>query len=170
MLLFLTIAIILFLVIITYQDFKERKISWLSIPALVLFFSWYAVIDLGSWRDYFLNVTFNLLFIAIQLSTLFIYFSIKAGKFTNLINSKIGIGDILFFVALTFAFTTVNFILFYVGSLSIITISFLFAKLFFKNVSPQIPLAGAMAAILILWYLISLFFPSLHPLNNLWLL
>ena len=72
----------------------------------------------------------------------------------------------MFFVALTFAFSPVNFILFYVGSLSIITIVFLFIKSLFKNVSSEIPLAGAMSVMLIVWYVISLFIQTLKPLND----
>ncbi len=164
--LFLILLILLTLSILTYQDFKERAISWLTIPTLIILFSAGAVIESTSFRDYLMDVGINLTFVAIQMAILFIYFSLRAGKLTNLINTKIGIGDILFFIALTFAFSPVNFILFYVGSLSIITISFLFMKLLFKNISPEIPLAGAMAALLIIWYFVALLIPDFHPLHD----
>jgi hypothetical protein len=162
------LAIISCLSVITYQDFKERQISWITIPSLVFLFGGYALTHFDSWKDYLFIVAINFLFITIQLSVLFIYFSIRAGKFINLINTKIGIGDVLFFLALTFAFTTVNFIVFYVVSLSMITISFLLIRVFFKNVQNEIPLAGAMAAILIGWYLVSFIFPFHSPLNDMW--
>lgn len=154
------IPIILVLSIITYQDFKERKISWVTLPVLSCLFIAETLISAPLLQLYFIQLGSNLLFILIQLSTLFIYFSLKAGKFINIINSKIGIGDILFFVTIAFAFSTINFILFYVGSLLFITILFLVLKLLFKNVSVEIPLAGAMAALLIIWYLLKMTHPS----------
>ena len=162
----LTIAIIICLAIITYQDFKERQISWLTIPTLIILFSVEAFVELTSFKNYLIDVGLNLTFIAMQMVILFIYFSIRAGKLINLINTKIGIGDVLFFGALAFSFSPVNFILFYVVSLSIITISFLFIRVLFRNISPEIPLAGAMAALLIVIYITSFFISSFKPLSD----
>jgi hypothetical protein len=165
----LTLSIITCLGIITYQDFKERKISWITLPILTFLFVSNAIMQLNSWKEYFLIVGTNLIFVFFQMVFLFVYFSIKEKKWASLINTKIGIGDVLFFLVLAFAFSSLNFILFYVGSLSVITLVFLLTKVIANNISAEIPLAGAMAIVLALWYAVAFIFPTLNPFENIFL-
>ena len=75
-----------------------------------------------------------------------VYFSVKERTFVNIINTKIGIGDVLFFIACAFIFSLPNFILFFTFSL---LASALIVALFQKSIGKQnIPLAGIMSVFL----------------------
>ncbi len=145
------LILVLFLGVVSYQDFKHKAISWVLIPILFILQSVLAVraVKIESAAFFFL-VNFG--FISLQLVCLTIYFSIKNRKFTNIVNSYLGIGDILFFFVLCPAFSPINFILFYLGSLILILIGFIFYTSLKKEANKEIPLAGAMALGLIVCY------------------
>lgn len=141
-----TIILLLFL---AYQDFRYRAISWWLIPVLVLAFGYLEISTIG--RDQFLaNIALNLGFIVFQMAVLTMYFSMRNRKFTNIINTYLGIGDVLFFVLLAAAFSFVNYIFFLVTSFILVTIGFMIFKSVKRNTNPEIPLAGAMSLILVI--------------------
>ena len=93
---------------------------------------------------------FNSGFVAFQLLMMMGYFTLKNRKWTNIINTYIGIGDILFFLILSLAFSPVNFIIFFLGSLLLTIGGYSIYKIFKSNVNTEIPLAGTMAIILMI--------------------
>ncbi len=129
---------------LAYQDFKQREISWILIPLLIIL---HAIISIRSisLENAVLYFLINSGFILLQLLFLTVYFSVKNRAFTNIINTYLGIGDIWFFVVLALAFSPVNFILFYLGSLFLTMIGFLVWKGLSKSSEKEIPLAGVMA-------------------------
>jgi hypothetical protein len=143
---------LLLLGIVVYQDFKLRLISWVLIPLLFVLQSFisYKALPLETSLFYFI---INVGFIGLQLICLTLYFSIKNKRFTNIVNSYLGIGDILFFFILCMSFSPVNFILFYLGSILMTLIGFIFYSLIHGN--KEIPLAGAMALCLIVCFVFS---------------
>jgi hypothetical protein len=153
--------IFLLLGIIAFQDFRERQISWLLLPVLFISFSVKTYSEIG-WEALFSNLLFNIGFIVFQLLLLSLWISIKNRKLTNIIDTYLGLGDILFFAAICNAFTSFQFLVFYVVSIVITVIGFLIYKLFSKNSSPEIPLAGSMAAVLIIFLI---FFRAGYPLS-----
>ncbi len=125
------------LLIITYQDFKDRSIhlAWLIAVFLcaiaLLWIQGQALSDLIS----------PVLFVIIVLFVLWIYLSLKQKRFLNPLKNHIGLGDVFFFLAITPLFNLHNYMLFFItGMLLSLIVSGLFTK---KN--RMIPLAGILA-------------------------
>lgn len=140
-------VIILFLLIVGFQDFKYRMISWWLIPVLLFLFilKGSSVLTVREQIHYAL---FNLTFIVFQLLGLTLYYSLKNKKLYNIIDTQLGLGDILFFPILCVAFAPVNFIIFYLGSLVITLLIFFISR--FSMQTKEIPLAGSVAMILMI--------------------
>lgn len=149
MLILINTCLILFLLLIGVQDFKQREISWILIPliCLALFFKATQSITIG---DLMNNTLLNLAFIILQLLALTIYMSIKNKKMVNILQQHIGLGDLLFFVVLCLAFSPANFIVFYILSL-IATLAgcIIYISIFSKKEMKEIPLAGGMASVFV---------------------
>ncbi|MGB3948985.1 MAG: hypothetical protein WBM13_13455, partial [Bacteroidia bacterium] len=142
------IIIVLLLLLIVWQDFRYRLISWPLIPLIFISFS-----AKGFFLKPFIELTnytiVNICFISLQLAILTLYVSIKNKKITNIINSQLGLGDILFFISITIAFSPFNFILFYISGL---IFSLACYQLFLKiktSATKEIPLAGLLSIVLI---------------------
>jgi hypothetical protein len=138
-----------FLVII-YQDFKERAISVWTIP-FIFFLSLYLAWSNVFWEPWFL--LFNLCFIGIQLLGVTVYFSIKHRKWINVTQNYLGLGDVLFFVAIAPLFAPLQFCSFFIGALLLILITTGIYHLSVRKLA-TIPLAGAMS---ICWLLYAAF-------------
>lgn len=130
----------LILLVITYQDLKERSIHWITIPLLFVSLLW--------WKDFtgysIIETAKNLLFIIAIMVFLTAYISVKHRSFQNITKSYFGWGDILFLLAITPAFTNQAFMLFFiVGTIIVLIISLIMMKL---NPSFKvIPYAGLFA-------------------------
>lgn len=161
MFLLIDIVLITLLSLIVYQDFKSRAISWILLPLLIglLFYKGLAIMEL---KSVFYFGLFNLSFVIVHLLILTIYMSVKNRRITNIIDTYIGLGDILLFVVLCFAFSPFNFIFFFVISILITIISVLVYKLITKNEYKEIPLAGAQSMLMIL---ILVYSNVIHPVQ-----
>jgi len=155
---------LVFLLII-YQDFKERAISAWTIPVLFLLGLYLAYLD-EIWKPWFL--LFNLFFVGIQLLGVSFYFSIKHKEWVNITKSYLGLGDVLFFLAITPLFAPVQFCSFFIGSLLFIL---LITGIYHisKHKLKTIPLAGAMSLCWFL-YIILLSYYNLSTYNDWFLL
>jgi hypothetical protein len=129
---------ILLLLITAYQDFKDRAISWFLIPLLA---------GLGLAKAYFdgLFLGFDYLasgvYLTLIIGLVYLYFAFKNKSFQiDFTNNLLGIGDILFFIAMIPFFSFELYILLFVLGL----IFSLIAHLIFNKIfpSPTIPLAG----------------------------
>jgi len=81
------------------------------------------------------------LFILVVFFGLWLYLSLKQGQLINPLKNHIGLGDVLFFIAITPLFSLKNYMLFFItGMLLSLILSGLFTK---KN--RMIPLAGILA-------------------------
>lgn len=165
----LYILILLLLAVIVYQDFRYRAISWVTLPLLFAAFATNTVLktDFSSFLQSFL---FNSGFIVFQLFAVTAYFSLKNRAITNITSKYIGWGDILFFVVTAAVFSPVNFIVFYLVSLIITLASALIYRLVKQTSTFEIPLAGAMALVLILFYAFSNFTNNIDLHNDRFLL
>jgi hypothetical protein len=140
------------LLIILYQDFKQRSISWWTIPLLLI---------IGGIQSYFINdwqqglrfFLVNGLFIGFQYLVLTIYFSIKERKLVQIIDRWIGLGDWLFFIGLATLFSPVHYIMFFIFSILLILVVFLILKNTILKQVKTIPLAGAMSLVYTLTWL-----------------
>lgn len=154
-----TIIGIITLSVLSFQDFKYRKISWVLLPLLFIFFIFKGFSTL-SYSELSIYFFVNFSFIVLQFAALTIYFSVKNKKLTNIINQYIGIGDLLFFVVLCAAFSPVNFIFFYCTSLFVsLAVSLVFYLISRKAIA-QIPLAGIFSVVFVAVILLVNVIPS----------
>lgn len=143
-----TILCMAALTVVVVQDFRERMISWHLIPLLFLLFGWNALLN-ASLQEVAFSFAVNLAFTLFQLFAITIYFSIKHKKPVNIINTWLGIGDVLLLVVLCVAFSPVNYFAFYMGSLLVTIAGFAAYRLTTKGKTVTIPLAGVMALVMI---------------------
>jgi len=145
-------AIIILLAIIFWQDTKDRMVTWILYPlAGILFYMLNA-----KYTDYYtaiINTAINLSLIIIIVAIAYFYSILILKK--QFVNGSIGIGDLLFFMFLPFAFSTVAFIILFVFSL----LFSLTLHMYFKNKSTNktVPLAGYMALFFTAVYIVSFF-------------
>lgn len=158
---FITIFIIILLFVIVIQDFRQREISWFLIPLLLLVFVSKGLILLNK----FVLLRYSAInfgFIFFQLLMLTVYMSIKNKKPMFILNTYLGIGDVLFLIVLCSAFSPANFIVFYLSSLIFTLIIFSIYKLIVKNADKHIPLAGVVAALMIGMVLLKSVLPQIN--------
>ncbi len=155
------ILFISLLSVIVYQDFKNRAISWILIPflcAVGLFNGWFTI----GWSTFIAYLSINLSIVFINLFGVTLFISLKDKKFKNIIDSYLGLGDILFFVVLTTIFSPINFVVFFLGSMLLCTTIYGSIQLANKQKQRLIPLAGAMSVILIITLVVQLVIPSFN--------
>ena len=165
MLFAIDLASLVLLGIVVFQDFKQRQISWILLPLVFFCFALKAA-GLSEVNELLLSVFFNIGFVAVQLLLLTMWISIKHKKWTSIIDVHLGLGDILFFVAISTAFSPFQYVFFYVFSIVVTLTGFMLYKLLSKNATPEIPLAGAMSAVLIVLMIVSAFLPKLNFHNE----
>lgn len=145
---------------IAAEDARHRLISWYWLPVLLLIFVLEAFTQLKP-DEAGMYFIINLSFLLVQLLLVTVYFSIRQKRPVNIINTWLGIGDILFFVVLCAAFSPLNYLLFYLLSL-LFTIAGYIAYKIIKGRSSTIPLAGAVALLLFLCLLLRWFIPQVN--------
>jgi len=127
-----------------YQDWKFRAISWLVFPLITIVALLIFLQPGGAWS----NLGSNLTFVIVVISSLFIYVSMREKKLTNIFENHFGIGDALFFIAISPLFGSSNFILFFISGM---ILSGTFHLIILKRVNQKtIPLAGYLAVYVML--------------------
>ena len=123
---------------IAFQDFKSRAISWYFIPvifALGLFvgFSEYNSNDLfGS--ALLIEWGMSLVFLLFQFTIVYSYFAIKFKSFRlNFIDELLGLGDVLFLIAIIPFFSFRNYVLYYSMSLVFALLAHLISGVLIKS-------------------------------------
>ena len=135
---------LLFIIII--QDLCHRQISWVTLPLLFIALGLSAAQNPFTWK----SVIVNLVFLLVQFLLLSGYYFLTHGSKVKIIDSKIGLGDVLLLVTLCIAFSPVNFILFYVLSLVLSLAGFISYRFIFRNTNPHLPLAATISICLAL--------------------
>ncbi|WP_353780260.1 hypothetical protein [Winogradskyella sp. 3972H.M.0a.05] len=146
----LVVVLILVLIITLYQDVKQRSIHILLPVASLLCCLGinFSSTDL-EFKDFFQN----LLFIAVNIFGLILYYSIKNKTFVNPIDSMIGLGDFLFLVSVAPLFKLKSFILFFIAGLIFSLVLHLLINIKIK--SKTVPLAGYLSVFLIVDIILS---------------
>jgi hypothetical protein len=152
--------------VVIYQDFSQRLISLWTIP-FIFFVALYIATKNEAWEVSFL--IFNLGFLFIQLAGVSLYFSVKHRRFINISKDYLGLGDILFFVAISPLFAPFQFCIFFIGSLIFILGAAFAYQFITKKELKTIPLAGAMSGC-IGGYLLLLNHYNYSPYNDWFLL
>ncbi|WP_333575423.1 hypothetical protein [Sphingobacterium sp.] len=145
-----TISIAVLLIGIAYQDFKQRAVSivlFLLLAILLLVFN----LTKSYWQDCYPDILANIVFLALQMGAILIYFRIKEGQWGRIMDRKLGWGDIAFLLCILLYMPFLNFFLFHIVSL----ITALLIAMVNKNWrDPQkgIPLAGCQALLFLAYF------------------
>ncbi len=133
---------------LSWQDFRTRRIAWWLLPVLAV-----ALLAAGlqhtPGREIGKAFALNLAFLFVQLLLVWLWMAFREKKFSNLINTQIGLGDVLFMGCVALAFSTVNFLLFYTLGMVATLLIVVTVRLLRPHVNREIPLAGALALPLI---------------------
>ncbi|MCU0436190.1 MAG: hypothetical protein MUC87_22225 [Bacteroidia bacterium] len=129
---------------IAIQDIRHRAFVWWLLPILLaglLLMS----LRMNSFEVVGMNFLFNLGFVVLQLCLLWIWFSLRERRWIKLIDTHIGLGDVLLLVCLGVAFSPVNFILFVVGGLLFSLLVVMIYRVLRREAFALIPLAALLA-------------------------
>lgn len=125
------------------QDLRLRRIHFLLVLAVFAL----SVFSTGYSVAHFANMAVNALFLILAISLMVGYMSVRQKKFSNPFQSYFGLGDLLFYLAITPLFPTRGFFVFFVASLLFaIATQAVFRS---KMASADVPLAGLSAVLLI---------------------
>ncbi|WP_346882340.1 prepilin peptidase [uncultured Algibacter sp.] len=139
------IALIGVLIVVFFQDYRKRTIHAI-LPITIFLLGLY--LNYSSSDLEFIFMIYNIGFVVINITGLVLYFSIKHKAIVNPIDTFIGLGDIVFFIAITPLFSLKPFILFFIlGLLFSLLIHGVFTLI--KEMK-TIPLAGYLSLFLIL--------------------
>jgi len=161
----ISILILTLCILIFIQDLKTRVVIWVFFPILFVLLLGLSLMQF-SVKDVFINkILFNTLLLIITASGMVLYFSLKGKSFKTVKSEMIGLGDVLFLLAITPFFDPFSFCFFIVFGSLISIIGNLVFDYFNKEKSPNIPFAGNLALILsIMIFLIE--FNFLPDINN----
>ncbi|RKR09087.1 hypothetical protein C8C83_0687 [Flavobacterium sp. 90] len=128
---------LLCLISVFIQDWKFRRIH-IVLPLLIFSLSIFLIVPKTD--NLAKIIIFNLGFFLITLGILTIYMSVKSKKFLNPFHYYFGLGDLLFYAAVSPLFLLKNYILFFIGSLLFaILMQFVLKKIIKEE---TVPLAG----------------------------
>ncbi|MEP2936719.1 MAG: hypothetical protein ABJM06_10050 [Gilvibacter sp.] len=124
---------------ITYQDFKARAIHVLFLVLLICLGVFDAMIAQRDWNQ----VLFSLGFTTLVMGGMCVYVWLKTKRFTNPLVAHIGLGDVLFFLAVMPFFTFYSYMVFFISGLVISLVLMLVLRRFIS--ANAIPLAGILS-------------------------
>jgi hypothetical protein len=137
-----------------YQDFKHRAITWYLFPILFgLLFMRQIFVNSQLMPDLLWNILLNIFLIVLIICITSIYFLFKGFSLKSFFTTKIGIGDLLFFICITPQFDILNLCFFLIFG-SVISLLYQITTLglskYFKlKYTSSIPYAGILALLLI---------------------
>ncbi|HWY38547.1 MAG TPA: hypothetical protein VNY73_08310 [Bacteroidia bacterium] len=160
------VSIIIFSLFISFQDFKERKVSvWVLIGFSVLLCSeafWSLPL-----KQVLAQVFLNVCFLLIQFALVFLYYYVRY-KGTKKLMSSFGGADIWVLVSLVIAFALPNFMIFMIFSLVLSMLTYLIYRTISANSSGYIPLAGFISLIYCISRIIMYFYSPLLQWDDGW--
>ncbi|GAA3591031.1 general secretion pathway protein [Flavivirga amylovorans] len=143
------ILLIIALLLVLYFDMKKRMIH-IILPILIFCFS--MLINYVSTNLKLIDTIYNIGFLLINILGVILYFSLKTKALINPIDRFIGLGDIVFFIAITPLFKLETFIPFFIIGLLFSLLLYVIVLLFKKM--KTIPLAGYLSLYLVINILI----------------
>lgn len=138
-------GLLLCLFIVLFQDWKYRHIH-VILPVAIFSFSLYITQQQNNIA--FKIISYNTIFFLIILSILTIYMSIKNKQFLNPFENYFGLGDLLFYIAITPLFLLQKYVLFFILSMVFAVAMQFGLKKIMKH--ETVPLAGFSALLLII--------------------
>ena len=130
---------------ILYQDYKDRLVYWFLYPlvGILAVAIQFLILPIDS---IMLNIVLNLCLVLFLLLVCYVYTRVRKMEFAN----SFGLGDILFFIFISFTFSIISFLILFIFSLIFsLLVHFLLSG---NSKDKTVPLAGYM----------SLFFGSVY--------
>ena len=149
--LFLKFLILAVLLLIFVQDIRNRSVYWVLFPVFAPLLILLHLLQHHLLADIWQSVSINIVFLLLQFLIISVYFSIKNRHWINITDGLLGWGDILLLLSISFYVSPLNFLLFYIVSLTISLLIWLFWQVISKEKNKQIPLAGFQALIFIVF-------------------
>lgn len=140
------LLILLVSAFILYQDVKYRQIHFL-LPVILLGIGFASIPGSG------FNFFTNMIFVTVNLLGVTLYYFIKTKQLINLINTHIGIGDIVYFIAIAPFFTLQQYVFFFTGGLIFSLLLFVLLKKI-RPTEQTVPLAGFLSIYFVGMYLV----------------
>jgi hypothetical protein len=141
------IVLIMSLIMVFYQDLKERQVYWFLFPIIAIC-SGVLLYNTMFIELFFTTIIINILFIIILLSVVFIYSKLKL---KTQISNTFGLGDGLLFFTLAFTFSSVSFLILFVFGLVFSLLIHIAIKK--KSEFTTVPLAGYLSLFFSIAYL-----------------
>ncbi|EJL60658.1 hypothetical protein PMI10_03716 [Flavobacterium sp. CF136] len=134
----LKLILILLFFTILYQDCKDRLVFWFLYPlaGILALAIQYFILPVNS---ILLNVGTNLILVLFLLLVCYVYTRLRKLEFSN----SFGLGDVLFFIFISFTFSTISFLVLFIFSLFFSLL--LHLVLSQKGKQKTVPLAGYMS-------------------------
>lgn len=161
----LNLIIIIILSLVAYQDLRYKEIHWSLFPMLAIFLIISGLIH-SPFLMYLKECAFNILLLTIQTIILSAYYYLRGKHLKSIFNNSIGLGDMAILIAVGFAFSKMNFIIFYLSGLIITLILWLAFQLLLSRKEKLIPLAGFISLYLIMIVLFELTFDQFDRLSD----
>ena len=140
-----------------YQDFKFRTVSLWTLVLLAVSSGIWSVSVIG-FSSTIHNWAMNVAFVLIQFGLGALVIGLGKGEW-KFFDRYIGWGDLLYLIAVAFAFCTVNFLVFYCVSLLVVLTAFLAYTRTVGSRQTTIPLAGGLSLCSLL------FIAAVYPLG-----
>lgn len=146
---------ILPIVMMIISDFRWRSVNLLWLICLFIV-SVVVSILLGGIRDVVINVLTNCLLIIYLAVGVFLYFSIKARHWVNLLRCHFGVGDLIFLICLTPIFNIYHYLLFLTISFCITLALWGLCRLSGRINSTSIPLVSSVGIVFLVYIAIKI--------------
>lgn len=154
------IILVISLMVIFFQDLKERKVYWFLFPIMALCTA-YLCLSTTVFEVFWRTSLINIGVIAIIFMVLHLY---ATYKLKTTLKEVFGLGDALLFIAFCVAFPVASFIVFFVFALLFSLIIHMVFK--HKMKEESVPLAGYMSLFLLMVFTVHWigFIPNLYSI------
>lgn len=145
---------------------QERAVSVLIFPLLLGSLLAYGLYKQSA-EELAVVFGFNVFFLMLLLSLLYLFFWFRMGIFTPIIGSMLGWGDVLFWLTVAIVFSPANFIIFFLSSLLFsLVLHLVILPHVQRYQSSKVPLAGLQALYLLAVFPLQWFLPQLDFYND----
>lgn len=161
----LKISLLIFLLLIVFQDFRSRAIYW-WLPLLVLASAWALSATYLDEKTVMAYALVNFCVALLLLTVAALYILLKYKTLKSFTSKHFGLGDVLMLIALCPLMLPVNFILFLCLSHILMLTIELLKRFFFTSRETGIPYAGYLSLFLLCWTLLTFCLPDINFLND----
>ncbi|QEC79302.1 hypothetical protein [Mucilaginibacter ginsenosidivorax] len=163
-------ALLLSLLVILLQDFCFRAVHWALFPLLTIGLLSLKLLEGNDASLAGEQIAVNLSFLVMVLAILTGYLFMSRRRFINITKGLMGWGDILFLAAIGFYLSVLNYVFFYIVSIPIVLILWLFYQLIAGNKGKHIPLAGLQSLLFIVFLAGDWWYFHIRITDDYWLL